>query len=154
MTASSENLSANSDNTKQAKRKIFDKSLFIIVLLITILLAGAAGAGFYFGREYGRNEGTKEAVSKVTDLLNPVNALSNNASFPYTTVGKVVKVEAKSITVKQPNGEEKTVLVSEKTKVSQGSEVKSLSDVKKDANITIFSSGKGADQVANRVIIR
>lgn len=136
------------------KKRIFDKGTMIIVLLVFVLVGSAAGVGFWVGNLYGQRAGTRNAVSKVTDLINPINAISNNAAFPYTVIGKVSSIGSNEITVKLPNGDEKKVAVSSKTKVSQGSEVKTLNDVKKDANITVFTTGSGSDQIANRVIIR
>jgi len=154
MQAVTENSSDENNSLKTKKKRIFDKGVVIIILLVTILVLLAGGAGFYAGNIYGQRKGTQAAVNKVTDLLNPLNAISSNAAFPYTVIGKVTKVSAKEVTVKLPNGEEKTVATTEKTKVTQGSDVKSLNDIKKDNNITIFTNGNGDDQVATRVVIR
>jgi hypothetical protein len=141
---------------KDKKNKSFGinkGSVIIFMLVVMIVLLSAAG-GFWAGNTYGQAKGKKAAVGQITDLLNPLNAISNNPAFPYTVIGKVSKVNNQKVTVKLPNGDEKSVAISDKTKVSQGSNVKTINDIKKDANITVFTIGKGSNEAASRIIIR
>ncbi len=140
-------------NSKKGNNSIF-RSLLVIVLLggIFSLLIGAGG--YYIGYQIGKKEGARATVASVTDLLNPLKAISDNAAFPYTAIGKVSSVSKDKLTVKLPDGTEKTMALNDKTTVSNGSKILGVSDIKKDANITAFTTGKGKDLIATRVVIR
>ncbi len=143
-------------NTKNGKnRKVFiDKSAVIIILLVTIIVAGSGRYFYQKGFDKGTEKGKKDAVSNVTDILNPLNAISNSSVFPYTVIGKVTKASTTELTIKQPNGDVKKVAMNDKTRVSQGAKVLSISDIKEDSSITAFTTGKDKDQVATRIVLR
>lgn len=140
-------------SSKQNSHSTF-RSLLIIVLLggIFSLLIGAGG--YYIGYQIGKKEGARATVASVTDLLNPLKAISDNAAFPYTAIGKVSSVSKDKLTVKLPDGTEKSMALNDKTTVSNGTKILGVSDIKKDANVTAFTTGKGKDLIATRVVIR
>ena len=143
-------------NMKSGKsRKAFiDKSAVIIILLVTIIVAGSGRYFYQKGFDKGTEKGKKDAVKNVTDILNPLNAISNSSVFPYTVIGKVTKASATELTIKLPNGDSKKVAMNDKTRVSQGTKVLSISDIKADSAVTAFTTGKDKDQVATRVVLR
>jgi Na+-transporting NADH:ubiquinone oxidoreductase subunit NqrC len=143
-------------NTKGFKNRkaIIDKSAVVILLLVTIIVAGSGKYFYQRGFDKGTEQGKKDAVSNVTDILNPLNAISNSSVFPYTVIGKVTNASSTELTIKQPNGDIKKVALNDKTKVSQGTKVLSITDIKEDSSITAFTTGKDKDQVATRVVLR
>lgn len=142
------------DPSTNKKSSAINRSVLNTMLLVVILVVVSAGGGYAAGFQMGKKEGAKAAVKKVTDLLNPLNAVSDNPLFPQTILGKVADVSKSSITVTLANGEEKSVPLNEKTKVSQQDQAKSISDIKKDSQVTVFTTGKDKEKVANRVVIR
>ncbi len=142
------------EKAQQKLKSKSSRSLLIIVLLVAIFALLVGGGAYYAGFQMGKKEGARATVASVTDLLNPLKAISNNAAFPYTAIGKVASVSSKELTVKLPDGTEKTMALNEKTTVSNGSKVLGVNDIKKDANVTAFTTGKGKDLVATRVVLR
>lgn len=140
--------------SSMSKKTTSQASIAIIVLLVAILVVISGWGGYFLGRKVGRTEGAKTTVSEVTDLLNPVKAISSNPAFPYTTLGTVVSVNDSSMKLKLADGTEKEIMLSDKTNVTKGSTALKVSDIKKDNKVTAFTSGKGKDQLAVRVIIR
>jgi hypothetical protein len=141
---------------KDKSRKLLgvDRGIVSIILLSLILILVSGGIGGFTGYQLGRRQGAKESVRKVTDLLNPFNAISNNPAFPYTVIGKVSDVSKTELNVKLPNGDGKKVVLDDKTQVSKGDKSLALSDIKKDAQVTVFTVKRNNVQVASRVIIR
>lgn len=140
----------SSTNTSRRGRR----DLLQTVLLVFIVVAISAGAGYLAGFQMGKREGAKAAVRKVTDFLNPLNAIADSPLTPGTLIGKVVEVNDSSIKVKLVNRDEKTVVVTDKTSVTQGDKTLNLKDVKKDADVTVLTQGKDKDQTATRIILR
>lgn len=139
---------------KKSKNQKSKRNIAQIVILALILVIISGGAGYFAGFQYGKKEGARLAVKKVTDIINPLNAVSNNPLFPSTIVGKVSAIDKKEIKVKTPNGEEKTIPLSDKTKVTKGSASLSLKEVTKDSSVTIVATGKDKDFAATRIIIK
>ena len=129
-------------------------NLAVMVLLTAVLIAISSAGGFYFGIQIGKKQGAQAAVTQVTDLLNPLKAVSNNPAFPYTSIGKVVSVNNSAMKLRLADGTEKEILLDEKTNVSKGSKALTLEDIKVDSNVTAFTAGKGKNQLAVRVILR
>ncbi len=130
------------------------RDLLQTVLLVLIVVAISAGAGYAAGFQMGKREGGRLAVKKVTDYINPLNAISDNPLFPSTVLGEVVDITDTSIKIKQANGSEKTIVINDKTRVTKGSDSLSFKDVTKDSNVTVITTGKDKDQTATRIIIR
>lgn len=147
---------SSKDNETSSTNKIagFDKKNIIIILLVFVLVSASGGIGYYFGYKVGKKEGAGELVKNVTDLLNPINAISKNSAFPYTVIGSATKISNDSITVKKSDGESVDVKVDESTAVTRDSKVIKISDIQKDAGVTIFTNGKNGSQVATRIIVK
>jgi hypothetical protein len=65
-------------------------------------------------------------------------------------------VNGKSITVKRIDGKTATITVNDKTLITQNTKTLSISDIKKDANVTVFTSksSKQDSLVSSRIIVR
>lgn len=151
MQANSGNEQPNNADKKQNNQT---RSLVTIVLLVVFLTLLVGGGCFYGGYRFGKVMGTKDAVTSVTDLLNPIKAVSNNAAFPYTAIGKVDGVSKDKLTVKLADGTTKSMVINDKTAVTKSSKVVSVSEIQKNNDVTVFTTGSGKDLVAVRVIIR
>ena len=143
-----------STSTVTKKSPRINGGMLNTVLLVVIVIFISAGTGYFAGYKMGQKSGAKKVVQKVTDLLNPLNAVSNNPLFPHTFVGKVTDINDNAITIKLANKEEKKVALTKTTKVSKQNKVLGIRDVKKDDQVTIFTIGKDSDTTANRVVLR
>lgn len=128
-------------------------SLILGVVLVLVLSSGIA---FYSGIQIGKKEATKAINRKIGDFINPLTALATNPLFPDSVVGKVTSVNGKSITVKRIDGKTATITVNDKTLITQNTKTLSISDIKKDANVTVFTSktSKQDNLVSSRIIVR
>jgi hypothetical protein len=145
---------SSDQNQKTKKGLAINRSILNTLLLVILVVGLSASISGFVGYQLGKREGARLAVKKVTDFLNPLNAVSDNPLFPTTTIGKVSAISKTSVTVKQPNGSEKTIPLDSKTRVTQQDKNKSIDDVKKNTEVTVFANGKGDDTVANRIVIR
>lgn len=147
-------MQASTQDNQSSKRVRKQRDLLQTVLLVVIVIGMSLGVGYFAGFQMGKKEGARLAVEKVTDFINPLNAISNNPLFPSTVIGKVKSVESTSVTVALANGESKTVVVSDKTVVTKGDKTLGLKDVQKGGTVTILTQGKGSEQTAKRIVIR
>jgi hypothetical protein len=130
------------------------KTVLLSLAVIVLVLAGT-GIGYVAGIQTGKKLAAQEITKKVTDLLNPLNALSSNPLFPNSVVGKVTSASAKEITVKQINGESKKVVLGTSTQITKQAKEVSASEIKKDTNVTvILKKDNNETNTATRVIIR
>jgi hypothetical protein len=116
----------------------------------------STGIAFYSGIQVGKREASKAINTKIGEFLNPLNALATNPLFPNSVVGKVSNINAKSITVRLINGKSETITIDDSTLITQQTKTLSASDIKKDANVTVFTAKatKKDNPVAARIIIR
>ncbi len=127
------------------------KKTVLIILSIIILVGLFIGYGhmsYKKGYNTGKEAGKKE-VASTTNLL-------NNLSNPFQSLsGKIVDVNNSSLTILTSKGENKTITVNQSTKVSKKSNTQlKISDLEKNQNVSVYTSTKGNDLVASRVIIR
>ena len=132
-----------------------NKQLSLILGAVLVLVL-ASGIAFYSGIQIGKKEATKAINRKIGDFINPLTALATNPLFPDSVVGKVTSVNGKSITVKRIDGKTATITVNDKTLITQNTKTLSISDIKKDANVTVFTSksSKQDNLVSSRIIVR
>lgn len=130
------------------------RDLLQTILLVVIVIGLSAGAGYLAGFQMGKKEGARLAVKKVTDFINPLNAISDSPLTPGTVLGQVNSINDSSVTVKMANGKEKTVVITNKTTVTQGDKTLSVKDVKEGANVTVLTQGKDKDTTATRIVVR
>lgn len=142
------------DNQNNAKFGSIRRDILQTMLLVIIVVVLSGGIGYFAGFQMGRRQGGKDVVKKVTDLINPLNAISDNPLFPSTVLGVASEVNDTSIKVKQPNGSEKTIIVTDKTSVTKGDKTLTYKDVKKGASVTVLTTGKDKEQTATRIVIR
>lgn len=132
------------------------KKQIIVSVSVVIALIASSGIAFYSGIQIGKKEAAKQINTKIGQFLNPLNALSSNPLFPNSVIGKVSTVNPKSITVKLINGKIETIQVSDKTLITQQTKTLKPSELKKDANVTVFTAKttNKKDLVASRIIVR
>ncbi len=145
---------SSQDNQSNAKFGSIRRDILQTMLLVVIVVALSGAIGYFAGFQMGRRQGAKDAVKKVTDLINPLNAISDNPLFPSTILGTASAVNDTSITIKQANGSTKTIVVTDKTEVTKGDKTLTYKDVKKGANVTVLTVGKDKDQTASRIVLR
>ncbi len=135
------------DTVGTAKQK---KTLLIILSIIILfgLFIGYGHMSYKKGYNTGKEAGKKE-VASTTNLL-------NNLSNPLQSLsGKIVDVNNTSLTIKTTKGQDKTITLNKTTKVSKDSNTQlKISDLEKNQNVSVFTSAKGNDVVASRIIIR
>lgn len=118
------------------------KQQMMVIALVIALAAG--GGGFFAGTKYqqtkrgqfftrgsanfsGRGAGTMMGTGNgMRGGLRPVG-------------GEIMKTDAKSITVKLPDGSSKIILLSEKTQINKASEA-TTSDLTSGAQVAVFGS--------------
>lgn len=146
---------AEAESTPKPPKKT---PLALIILLVIILTAAVSGSlGFWRGAMYGKQQATKETVRTLANIANPLNLLSNNPLFPNTIVGKVSDRTNSGMSVRLINGDVKKVVFDSKTQVTKGSSTLTLNDIKKDANLTVFTrtkDNKSSTLLATRILIR
>jgi hypothetical protein len=127
------------------------KTVLLSLAVVLLVLIGA-GLGYLAGLQKGKELAKQEITKKVTDLLNPLNALSSNPLFPNSVVGKVSTANNTEITVKQINGESKKVTIDKDTQVTKQSKEVTASDIKASNDVTVIL--KKDSDTATRIIIR
>lgn len=137
--------------TKQNKTTTKQQKTLLIVLGVIILVGLFLAYGhmsYKKGYDTGKEAGKKEVASTanlLSNLSNPFQSLS----------GKIVDVNSTSLTIKTAKGENKTIALNKTTKVSKDSNTQlKISDLEKNQNVSVFTSAKGNDVVASRIIIR
>ncbi len=131
-----------------------------VIVLVILALAGSFVLGYASGHKAGREASSNAFKKGLSDLLNPINALSNSPIAPNTLVGKVDSVAGSKLTVKLVNGTSKTVIVNDKTKITKGGKSIKLTDVASNSNLTVFTqkqtinSSDKDSPLATRVIVR
>ena len=138
-------------STKNLRQK---RDILQMILSVIIVIALSAGAGFYGGYLVGKREGARLAVKKVTDFINPFNAISDNPLFPSTVLGKITQINATSIQVQLANKSQKTIIVTDRTQVTKASKTLTIKDVKKGDQVTVLTTGKDSNQTATRIVLR
>ncbi len=131
-----------------------NRSIFNTIALVILLIGASAGVGYGVGYKTGQRDGAKQAVKKVTDYLNPLNAISDSPLFPGTIIGKVSSISKGSLELKMANGQSKKVILNENTKYTKTDKAISFNEIKKDADVTVFTTGKDSAQTATRVVLR
>ena len=153
MKEQSNNQAAHAGNVKNILK---NKKQFSLILGIVIAFVLGTGIAFYSGIQVGKREASKAINTKIGEFLNPLNALATNPLFPNSVVGKVSNINAKSITVRLINGKSETITIDDSTLITQQTKTLSAADIKKDANVTVFTAKatKKDSPVAARIIVR
>lgn len=115
-------------------------------LLLVALIAGLVGAGYNRGYQAGKKAGvtTKNPYDFLNSENNPFRSFS----------GTVSDVTKDSVTVDTNQGKKETIKITDKTKVTQKTETRAVSDITKGKKITVFAQGSGGDRAATRIVIR
>ncbi len=153
MKEQSTNQTVSAENGKNIGKNKKQLTLISVVVLSLVLSTGIA---FYSGIQIGKREASKAINTKIGEFLNPLNALASNPLFPNSVVGKVSNINAKSVTVRLINGKSETITIDDSTLITRQTQTLSASDIKKDANVTVFTAkaNKKENPVAARIIIR
>lgn len=141
-------------STVTLKRTKFRLLIALVAILWILTLVGSYVVGFNKGKLASANK----LKSSIQNLINPLNALSNNAIFPSSIIGKVNSIAGNTVKIKLVNGTEKTVVLSKNTKITRAGKEVSISELKKDTNVTVFvltdeKTNKPSDK-ASSVILR
>lgn len=144
------------NSVQGSKRSKSKSSVILISLGVVLLVIIGTGVGYVAGLQKGKELAKQEITKKVTDLLNPLNALSTNPLFPNSVVGKVTTANNTEITVKQINGESKKVVLDKETKITKQAKEAASSEIKAGADVTVILKKTSSDysDTASRVIIR
>jgi hypothetical protein len=126
----------------------------VLSLLIILALVGISAGSYYIGLRQGEKKGAEALTAKIADTLNPLNVLSNNPVFPNSAIGPITKVESDSITVRQANGNEKKLLITDRTQITQKTNTLSAKDLKKDQQVTVIFTKESNKEKATRIIVR
>ena len=153
MKEQSTNQTVSAENGKNIGKNKKQLTLISVIVLSLVLSTGIA---FYSGIQIGKREASKAINTKIGEFLNPLNALASNPLFPNSVVGKVSNINAKSVTVRLINGKSETITIDDSTLITRQTKTLSASDIKKDANVTVFTAkaNKKDSPVAARIIIR
>lgn len=145
---------AEESEQRTKKNAKINRSVLNTILLVIIVIGASFGGGYYVGFVSGEKAGASAAINKAKDFLNPLNAISDSPIFPNTLLGKVTEVSKTSLTVKLANGTEKKVVLADNTKYSTHDKAISQTDVTKNSQVTVFTTGKDNEQTATRVVVR
>ena len=153
MKEQSTNQTVSAENGKNIGKNKKQLTLISVIVLSLVLSTGIA---FYSGIQIGKREASKAINTKIGEFLNPLNALASNPLFPNSVVGKVSNINAKSVTVRLINGKSETITIDDSTLITRQTQTLSASDIKKDANVTVFTAkaNKKENPVAARIIVR
>jgi len=138
------------------KNILKNKKQMTIIASVVVALVLSTGIAFYSGIQIGKREASKAINTKIGEFLNPLSALATNPLFPNSVVGKVSGINAKSITVKTIDGKSQTITIDDKTLITRQTKTLTASDIKKDANVTVFTAKENGKEnpVAARIIVR
>lgn len=155
-TDESDTARAEPTNAGVAQKKSGNKKkTFLVAFVVVLVVLAGTGIGFYAGIQTGKKMAAQEITKKVTNLLNPLNALSSNPLFPNSVVGKVTSANTNEVTIKQINGETKKVVLGASTQITKQAREVPATEIKKDTNVTvILKKDNNETNTATRVIIR
>jgi len=138
------------------KNILKNKKQISLILGVVIAFVLGTGIAFYSGIQIGKREASQAINTKIGEFLNPLNALATNPIFPNSVVGKVTNVNGKSITVKLIDGKSETITIDSATLITRQTKTLTAGDIKKDANVTVFTSKAKNKEipVASRIIVR
>lgn len=104
---------------------------YLNIIIVAVLLIGAAGSSFVVGMKFQEHRQTLSFGRGGAQLRN--NANRTNVR-PVT--GQIIAVDDKSITIKQQDGSSRIVILSDKTTISKATDgVKT--DLTKDTNVMV-----------------
>ncbi len=134
--------------------KIFKIVLWGIGIVIVLLLTFRAGEfigsnkaefSYRWGENYYRRfAGPKEGF--------PGNMMGRDFLMGHGTKGYIIKISSTTLTIKDQDGTEKEILISDKTAVRSFRNEISASDLKIDDQVAIIGSPNNAGQIEARLI--
>lgn len=130
--------------SKNTKTK---RPTFILIVVGLLLIAGAAFLGYRYGYNRGKDDGIASTKTNVPNLLENIPNIFNSVS------GTVQEVTDSSITVKT-DSETKTFDLTENIKVNKGDQELSISDVKKENEVIMYSAKKDGKLMPTRIVIK
>lgn len=119
---------------------IFIKHNNLIIIFVVVLIIGV-GAAFFGGMKYQESKTPGRPAGQNQGQFRQRNVTNGTA-----VNGDVLNTDAKSLTVKLPDGSSKIVLFNDKTTVSQ-SFASATSDIKTGERVAIFGTANSDGSV-------
>lgn len=132
-------------NLKPAHKRLLKIGLIVLAVILAVALI--VKVSYNKGYKSGQADGRKQ-VASTSNLL-------NNLQSPFQSVsGKISGIDGAKITVDTTKGEKKTVVITDKTKITKKRTTLKQSDLKQKQSVTIFTQGSGDDLKATRIVVR
>ena len=152
----------STQGSEKRRNKLLSKQVVVptVIVVAVLSVAGSYILGYSKGHTAGQQASSKALRDGISNLINPINALSNNPIAPYTIIGKADSISGSKLTVKMVNGTSKTVVVTDKTKITKSGKTIKLSDIANNTNLTVFTQKQDANSSdkdspnASRIIVR
>lgn len=123
------------------------KDVWTSTLLAIILVVG-----FISVYSFGYKEGYK--YGDINNSSDPFSNFFNNSTSGIAPIsGLIVDISNDKITIDSAKGERQELKITEKTKVTKKGETYSLSDVKKNQRVTVYTGGSNNSTEAIRIVI-
>lgn len=126
------------------------KLVYIAVVFATIaLLIAVFLLGYNIGQDVGKKQATvDQSIGAISGLLGTV------ANPSQSTSGKVVGINGSEITVETNAGEQETIRITEKTKITNKSKIISVNDIEINQRASVFFGSTQDDgEFAARIIV-
>lgn len=147
------------DAKKIFKSKVFAAVLTTLGVIIVLLLVFKTGEfvafhkarfSYDWGKNYHQNFGGPERGPQGGFLKEPFN--ERDFIGGHGTFGLIIKIDNNTIIIKENGNTEKTILISDKTTITDRRENISLSDLKVDDQVTIIGMPNDQGQIEAKFI--
>ncbi len=152
---------SNNSVTGRAKlaKKSFIKGRWNILLtgvVLFVLMAGLLVCTYRYAYKKGYKKGEEAGKKAVSTSIPKPNDFLRNFEGPNfrTLIGKVKELEGDKLTIETGKGLSKSMTVNSATKISRKTEKLDIQALKKDAEVTVSTSGDEGSLVATRIELR
>ncbi len=134
--------------------KIVKTSLFILGGLIIVLAIFWSGmmVGFrkaQFNEKFGRNY---QDIFMGSKRRGPIDFRGKNFMDANSATGSVIKIDTSTLIIKDDDGMEKSILISDKTSIRRFQDTILPSDIKVDEKVVILGAPSTTGQIEARLI--
>jgi len=136
-----------------------NKQMHLIIMVVLLIVIGAGS--FFVGTKYQQQKSVSNFRQQITGGQGQGmgrNALNNNSGINRgqvsgfrQTIGEIISVDDKSITVKMTDGSSKIVLISDSTTINQ-STTAAKTDLKVGTNIAVMGDQNTDGSVSGKNI--
>lgn len=117
---------------------IYIKQNNLIIIFVLVLVIGVAAA-FFGGMQYQKSQERAQFPGQMNQNGQAGQQRLRNGAGGGIVNGQVLNVDAKTMTVKLPDGSSKIVLLSDKTTISQAT-ASAVTDIKLGINVAAFGT--------------